>query len=94
MSASSFDEIRRRYNFKELKVAQWRDPTLSVHHTRGGPAPVSVSPDAIAESMAKPTFTYKVRIARPPEPTDDEESEDEEEVEEKEEEEESKTERE
>ena len=77
MSVSHLDEIKSRYGFKELNVASWKDPKLSVHPFRGGPKPASVSP----QSVSKPfTSTYKVRIARPPpppEPTDDEESEDE-----------------
>lgn len=72
MSVSHFDEIKSRYGFREVKVANWRDPKLSVHPFRGGPKPASVSP----ESVSKPfTGTYKVRIRPPPEPTDDEESE-------------------
>lgn len=78
MSVSHFDEIKSRYGFRELNVATWKDPKLSVHPFRGGPKPVSVSP----ESVSKPfTGTYRVRIRPPPEPTDDEESEDDEVVE-------------
>lgn len=75
MSAGNLDAIKKKYNFKELKVATWKDPKLSVHPFRGGPKPPSVSPESVSRPFVP---TYKVRIARLPEPTDDEDSEDDE----------------
>ncbi len=64
MSTSSFDAIKRKYNFKEISVATWRDPALSVHPARGGPG----TPDLF------PGSTYKVRLDHLSQPTDDEQS--------------------
>ncbi|KAK5131691.1 hypothetical protein LTR08_000745 [Meristemomyces frigidus] len=71
MSAVNLDEIKKRYNFKQISVATWRDPKGSILPARGGPA----SPLISAAAAASPyTPTYKVNYRRPPEPTDDEES--------------------
>ncbi|USW53622.1 hypothetical protein Slin15195_G069410 [Septoria linicola] len=75
----SWDAVRERYGYKEISIATWRDPRLSVHPARGGPKSPTISP----ETASKPFIPrYKVRYPVP-EPTDDEESEDGEEEEEK-----------
>ena len=61
MSAANLDAIKKKYNFKEINVATWRDPSLS--GDSGFPG-------------APYTPTYKVRYDALPEPTDDELSED------------------
>ena len=68
MSAANLDAIKKKYKFKEIAVATWRDPSLSVLTARGGPTSPTFSPD-------KPYIpTYKVKYNTVPEPTDDEES--------------------
>lgn len=76
MSAANLDEIKKKYNFKEISVATWRDPALSVHPARGGP----YSPSLSAEGSYIPT--YKVNNDLSSQPTDDDESEDDDENEE------------
>ncbi|KAK6396432.1 hypothetical protein LTR65_009516 [Meristemomyces frigidus] len=78
MSAVNLDEIKKKYGFKNVSVATWRDPSGSILPARGGPRSPSIS----AAAAAKPyTPTYKVSYRKPPEPTDDEESEEDDEVE-------------
>jgi hypothetical protein len=76
MSAANWEEVKKRYNFKELNVATWRHPSTSVHPARGG----DTSQHTIAATdVAKPympTYRYMIKPPRPPEPTDDEESSD------------------
>ena len=67
MSITTFDAIKKKYKFKEISVATWRDPALSVHPARGGPD----SPNPFSGA------TYKVRLDHLSQPTDDEGSEDE-----------------
>lgn len=69
----SWDAVKERYGYKEISIATWRDPMLSVHPARGGPKTPTISP----ESAAKPFIPrYKVRYPVP-EPTDDEDEDDE-----------------
>lgn len=71
----SWDAVKQKYGYKEMNIATWRDPRLSVHPARGGPKSPTISP----ESASKPFIPrYKVRYPLP-EPTDGEDSEDEEE---------------
>ncbi|KAK5108672.1 hypothetical protein LTR62_008077 [Meristemomyces frigidus] len=70
MSAINLEDIRRKYNFKQISVATWRDPRASTIPARGGPPAPLVSPEAAARPYIP---TYKVRY-RVPEPTDDEDS--------------------
>ena len=72
MSAANLDEVKKKYNFKEISVATWRDPSLSVHPARGGPRAPLISPDTVSKPFVP---TYKVKYPAVPEPTDDEESE-------------------
>lgn len=70
--AYNLDAVKARYGYKEISIAQWRNPRLSVHPARGGPK----SPTMSAEAAAQPYIPrYKVKY-RVPVPTDDEESED------------------
>ena len=64
MSAANLDEIKNKYGFKEISVATWRDPSLSVHPARGGPD----SPSLPRGAFYVPT--YKANY----ESTDDEDS--------------------
>ncbi|KXL43202.1 MAG: hypothetical protein FE78DRAFT_41820 [Acidomyces sp. 'richmondensis'] len=71
MSVSSFEEIKKRYNFPHVAIATWRDPADSVLPAFGGPKPLAIS----AEDAGRPFIpTYKF-TPRLPETTDDEESE-------------------
>ncbi|KAK4556644.1 hypothetical protein LTR86_006215 [Recurvomyces mirabilis] len=73
MATVNLEEIKRKYNFKQISVATWRDPRSSTIPARGGPA----APTYSAEAITKPYIpTYKVKY-KLPEPTDDEASEDE-----------------
>ncbi|KAK3678879.1 hypothetical protein LTR78_001332 [Recurvomyces mirabilis] len=73
MATVNLEEIRRKYNFKQISVATWRDPRSSTIPARGGPS----APMYSAEAISKPYIpTYKVKY-KLPEPTDDEASEDE-----------------
>ncbi|KAK0941247.1 hypothetical protein LTR29_007239 [Friedmanniomyces endolithicus] len=71
MAAVDLEEIRKRYNFKQISVATWRNPGGSILPARGGPQPLVIS----AEAAGKPFIpSYKVRYPLP-QPTDDEDSE-------------------
>ena len=72
MSAANLDEVKKKYNFKEISVATWRDPVSSIHPARGGPNSPGLSPD----SSYFPT--YKINYDNFSQATDDEESLDEE----------------
>ncbi|KAF2485031.1 hypothetical protein BDY17DRAFT_308490 [Neohortaea acidophila] len=61
MSATSFDAVKRRYNFKDISFASWRDPALSV----------CAAPRAASDVF--PVATYRVKYDLLPSPTDDEE---------------------
>ncbi|KAK5707480.1 hypothetical protein LTR97_000014 [Elasticomyces elasticus] len=74
MAAVNLEEIKKKYNFKQISVATWRNPNGSILPARGGPK----SPLVSAEAAGTPFIpSYKVSY-RLPEPTDDEASEDEE----------------
>ncbi|KAK0314117.1 hypothetical protein LTR91_020822 [Friedmanniomyces endolithicus] len=74
MAAVDLEEIRKRYNFKQISVATWRNPGGSILPARGGPQPLVIS----AEAAGKPFIpSYKVRYPLP-QPTDDEDAESEE----------------
>ncbi|KAK3651456.1 hypothetical protein LTR56_005598 [Elasticomyces elasticus] len=74
MAAVNLEEIKKKYNFKQISVATWRNPNGSILPARGGPR----SPLVLAEAAGTPFIpSYKVSY-RLPEPTDDEASEDEE----------------
>jgi hypothetical protein len=71
MSAANLDAIKKRYNFKHIAIATWRDPSLSVHPARGGPKAPLISP----EDAGRPFVPqYKVKYDALPQPTDDEDS--------------------
>lgn len=74
MASVNLEEIKKRYKFKEISVATWRDPRSSTLPARGGPSSPSVSADAVARPFVP---TYKVSYNLP-EPTDDEASEEDE----------------
>ena len=78
MSAANLDEVKKKYGFKKVSVATWRDPSGSILPARGGPRSPSISAAAAATPYMP---TYKVSYRKPPEPTDDEESEEDEEQE-------------
>ena len=78
MSAANLDAVKKKYKFKEIAVATWRDPSLSVLSARGGPQTPTYSADAIGKPYIP---TYKVKYNALPERTDDEESEKDEEAE-------------
>ena len=68
MAAANFEDVKRKYNFTQISVATWRDPSLSVHPARGGPDPFATIP---AESA--PYYpTYKVNY----DPSDGDENDD------------------
>ena len=69
MSAANLDAVKKKYKFKEIAVATWRDPSLSVLSARG-----NISPEVTGRPYIP---TYKVKYNRLPEPTDDEDSGDE-----------------
>lgn len=72
--APHLDEVCKKYHFKTVNVATWRDPSLSVLPGGRGPRSGYRVP---AADVGKPFIpTYKVKYAVP-EPTDDEASEDE-----------------
>lgn len=71
MSAANLDAVKKKYKFKEIAVATWRDPSLSVLSARGGPTSPALSPDALGRPYIP---TYKVKYNPLPEPTDDEDS--------------------
>lgn len=73
MSAANLDAVKKKYKFKEIAVATWRDPSLSVLSARGGPKSPTISPEAAGRPFI-PTYRVKYDI---PEPTDDEGSDDE-----------------
>ncbi|KAK0970000.1 hypothetical protein LTS01_015985 [Friedmanniomyces endolithicus] len=71
MAAVDLEEIRKKYNFKQISVATWRNPSGSILPARGGPQSLVIS----AEAAGKPFIpSYKVRYQLP-QPTDDEDSE-------------------
>ncbi|KAK1073546.1 hypothetical protein LTR74_001687 [Friedmanniomyces endolithicus] len=71
MAAIDLEEIRKKYNFKQISVATWRNPGGSILSARGGPQSLVIS----AEAAGKPFVpSYKVRYPLP-QPTDDEASE-------------------
>lgn len=66
---SSLDAVKKRFNIKEIRIATWRDPALSVHEARRGGKTPKVSP----KDAAKPFIpTYKVRYDNLGLDTDDE----------------------
>ncbi|KAK5685493.1 hypothetical protein LTS10_003572 [Elasticomyces elasticus] len=74
MAAVNLEEIKKKYNFKQISVATWRNPNGSILPARGGPK----SPLVSAVAAGTPFIpSYKVSY-RLPEPTDDEASENEE----------------
>ena len=73
MSAAHLEELKKRYNFKHISVATWKDPRSSVLPARGGPASSSISPEA-AGSPYMPTYKVSYTQPKAPEPTDDEAS--------------------
>lgn len=69
--SSQLDEVCKKYGYKTLNVATWRDPSLSV--LSGGRGPRTGHMVAPAD-VGKPYIPrYKVKYPVP-EPTDDEES--------------------
>lgn len=71
MSAANLDAVKKKYKFKNISIATWRDPSLSTIPARGGPKSPTISP----EDVAKPYIpTYKVRYDPLPNQTDDEET--------------------
>ena len=72
MSAADLDAVKKKYKFKEVAIATWRDPSLSVLSARGGPQSPTFSSDAVGKPYIP---TYKVKYDTLPEPTDDEGSE-------------------
>lgn len=67
--SSQLDEVCKKYGYKGVNVATWRDPSLSV--LSGGRGPRSGFKVAPSE-VSKPFIpTYKVKYPLP-EPTDDE----------------------
>lgn len=73
MSAAHLEELKKRYNFKHISVATWKDPRSSVLPARGGPASSTITPDA-AGSPYMPTYKVSYTQPKAPEPTDDEAS--------------------
>ena len=71
MSAANLDAIKKKYKFKDISIATWRDPSLSVHPARGGPKAPTILPEVAGKPFVP---TYKVKYNTVPEPTDDEES--------------------
>ena len=70
MAAANFEDVKRKYNFRQISVATWRDPALSVHPARGGPIPSAITPD-------QPYFpTYKVNYDLLSERTDNDDDND------------------
>ena len=65
MAAANFEDVKRKYNFSQISVATWRDPSLSVHPARGGPNPSATTPE-------QPYFpTYRVNYDLLSEQNDD-----------------------
>ena len=73
MSAAHLEDIRKRYNFKELNIATWRNPSHSVL-ARGGASSSRTISATDAAKPYMPTYKYMISPPKPPEPTDDEES--------------------
>ena len=73
MSSQSLEALKKRYNFNEISIAQWRDPSLSTLPGYGKKIS-GVFPEA--SGSYKPTYK---RIIKPPEsePESESESEDE-----------------
>lgn len=67
MSAANLDAVKKKYNFKQISVATWRNPWS------GSNSP-SISPDALGQPIIPP---YRVKYDQLHDPTDDEESENE-----------------
>jgi hypothetical protein len=72
MATGGYDEVAKRYGFKTVNVARWRDPNASIHTARGGPSGPKIPGDPYKSPYK---FTYRI----PTPPSDDEESEDEDE---------------
>lgn len=71
---SQLDEVCRKYGYKKVNVATWRDPSLSVLSGGRGPRTgYKVSPADISKPYI-PTYKVKYDV---PEPTDDEQSDEE-----------------
>lgn len=71
----SYEEVRKRFNFKELNVATWRNPYESIHPARRGPGLLTTISPADAAKPYMPTYKYQIKPpAKLPDPTDDEES--------------------
>ena len=77
MSAANLDAIKQKYNFKDISIATWRNPALSVLPTRGGSTTPTFTPDAFSKPYIP---TYKVSYGDLPQATDDEESGDEDQI--------------
>lgn len=71
MSAGNLEEVKKKYGYKNISVATWRDPKGSILPARGGLKSPTISAEAAGRAYVP---TYKVSYGRPPEPTDDEES--------------------
>jgi hypothetical protein len=65
-AAVDLDDIKRKHNIKNIRIATWRNPALSVHSARGGPASPLVS--------SKPPYIPQYKKYAIPDPTDDEQS--------------------
>ena len=65
------DDVLKKHGFKQLNVATWRDPSLSVLSARGGPKSPTISPDAAGKPFVP---TYKFNLSPLPESANDGES--------------------
>ncbi|OQN97030.1 hypothetical protein B0A48_16834 [Cryoendolithus antarcticus] len=72
MPSSHWVDVKRRFDISEVKVATWRDPSLSIHPSRGRPGVMRTISAADAAEPYVPTYKYKIELPKPPEPTDDE----------------------
>nr|OQO21002.1 hypothetical protein B0A51_11409 [Rachicladosporium sp. CCFEE 5018] len=72
MPSSHWGDVKRRFDISEVKVATWRDPSLSIHPSRGRPSVMSRISVADAAKPYVPTYKYKIELPKPPVPTDDE----------------------
>jgi hypothetical protein len=81
MASVNLQDIIKKYNFKTISVATWRDPRGSTLPARGGPKSPAISADAAAKPYI-PTYKVSYKL---PEATDDEASDGEKESEAKQE---------
>nr|OQO22300.1 hypothetical protein B0A51_10215 [Rachicladosporium sp. CCFEE 5018] len=72
MPSSHWGDVKRRFDISEVKVATWRDPSLSIHPSRGRPGVMRTISAADAAKPYVPTYKYKIELPKPPVPTDDE----------------------